>query len=101
MEEIAERMRAAGFRPLGSCGVAWVTTAVTLHPVGSSGRTGARVWEVVARFGRDGDYQPQRRFGVMVRPYGDLGEYSRQRFTPCAADVPTLAAAAVRDPYGF
>ncbi len=83
-------------------GKAWAGTTTTTLPVGSSGRAIVERWEVTARIYDESDEpNPSRRYGVFVRPAGDLGEHTRRRFTPCAADLPRLVAAALTNPRQF
>lgn len=76
---------------------AWHGHTVTDTPVGSSGRTVRTVWQVSAIIDTD-QPNPLRRYGVLVRMADDLGDY-RAKYVACLADLPTLAAAALRDPY--
>ena len=76
---------------------AWHGHAITDTAVGSSGRTVRTVWTVSAIIDTD-EPNPLRRYGVFVRMAGELGDY-RAKYVACLADLPTLAAAALRDPY--
>ena len=77
-----------------STGGGYATTTAAQTPVGSSGRSVVTVWDVWAVI--DDQAAPTRRYGIRWRHAGDLGEY-RQRFTPCAADLPTLAAEIIKE----
>lgn len=76
---------------------AWHGHTVTTTPVGSSGRTVHTVWTVSAIIDTD-EPNPLRQYGVRVRMADDLGDYCA-KYVACLADLPTLAEAALRDPY--
>lgn len=85
-----EELERLGMIPTGRG--AWHGTTITEVRPGSF-----MAWTVTARIDEEST-NPLRRYGVLVRVAGDLGEYSA-RFVACRADLPLLAAAAMRDPY--
>ena len=89
MRERFEELELLGMTPTGRG--AWHGFTVTEPRPGV-----CQGWTVSARV--DESEHPRRRYAVLVRMAGDLGD-SSVRYVACRADLPRLAAAAMRDPY--